>query len=290
MKTYFVSSDIHGFFKQWLSSLLEAGFDKNNDEHVLIVLGDLFDRGYEVVEVYRFVKSLPEERVILIKGNHEYLYEELLNKRFPDNYDFSNGTARTFFLIAGYNEEILSCSYWRNQGNDEPYDLIMQIWEDIKKKVRESEITAWIKSDVWNHYYELGKYIFVHSFIPLRSLDLLPGYYINNRRLEYFPDWRKTANEREWDDSTWGCPVKLYMDGYFKEEEKKGKTLVCGHWHTSDFFNRLLYFDQPDKQFDIHESNPIFKSDEFPGIIGIDACTALTNKVNILVIKEESLS
>ena len=290
MKTFFVSSDIHSFFKEWQTSLNEVGFDKNNEEHVLIILGDLFDRGSEALEVYRFIKSLLEERVILIKGNHEYLYEELLNKAFPNNYDFSNGTVSTFCQIAGYNEEVLSYSYWARLGNLEPYDLNMQTWEEIKKAVKESEITAWIKSDRWKHYYELGKYIFVHSFIPLRSLDLLPGYYIDNRMLEFFPDWRNNASDSEWYDSTWGCPVKLYMDGYFREEERRGKTLVCGHWHTSDFFNRLLYSDQPDKHLDTRKSNPIFISDEFPGLIGIDACTALTRKVNIFVIKEnESL-
>ena len=47
MKTYFVCSDIHGFYKEWMKSLKEAGFNKNNPEHILIVLGDVFDRGNE---------------------------------------------------------------------------------------------------------------------------------------------------------------------------------------------------------------------------------------------------
>ena len=47
MKKYFVCSDIHGFYKEWMSSLDEVGFDINNNEHILIVLGDIFDRGRE---------------------------------------------------------------------------------------------------------------------------------------------------------------------------------------------------------------------------------------------------
>jgi len=284
MKTYFVSSDIHGFFKEWQIGLKKAGFDINNENHILIVLGDLFDRGKEALEVYRFVKSIPEERIILIKGNHEYLYEELLNKRFPDNFDITNGTLDTFCQIAGKTVEELSYSYWFKLGNTEPYDLIIKTWEEIVKAVNDSEITSWIKSDKWKHYYEFDKYIFVHSFIPLRSLDFLPGYYINNRMMEYFPDWRETASSREWNDATWGCPWKLYYNGYFKEEERKGKILVCGHWHTSDFFNELLYKKKPEKQLDMRLSNPIFISDEWPGLIGIDACTALTKVVNVLVL------
>lgn len=45
MKTYFVCSDIHGYFNEWMSSLKDAGFDISNNDHILIVLGDIFDRG-----------------------------------------------------------------------------------------------------------------------------------------------------------------------------------------------------------------------------------------------------
>ena len=57
MKTYFVCSDIHGFYKEWMKSLKEAGFNKNNPEHILIVLGDIFDRGNEPWKVYKFLTS-----------------------------------------------------------------------------------------------------------------------------------------------------------------------------------------------------------------------------------------
>lgn len=65
--------------------------------------------------------------------------------------------------------------------------------------------------------------------------------------------------------------------------------LVCGHWHTSQFYNDLLYKDEPDKQLNIHTQNPIFQSEKYPGLIGLDACTVLTRKVNVLVINEEDL-
>ena len=81
MKTYFVCSDIHGFFKEWMLSLKEAGCDIKNSDHVLIILGDIFDRGSEPWKVYKFIRSLPEERIILVKGNHEYLLLELVERR-----------------------------------------------------------------------------------------------------------------------------------------------------------------------------------------------------------------
>ena len=65
-------------------------------------------------------------------------------------------------------------------------------------------------------------------------------------------DWRN-ATPAEWDDANWGCPWKYEQRGL----NKTGKAIVCGHWHTSDFFNNLLYKSQKSKQVDIKVSNPI---------------------------------
>lgn len=232
---YFVVSDIHSFYLELKSALRLAGFEKRNKNHTLIVCGDVFDRGPDTVGVYKYLKSIPKSRCILIKGNHELLYEDLLKKRFPDSYDFSNHTVDTFCQIAGYSTEILTPKYWYKLDETEPYERIQQAWQEIVKEVKQSPITAWLRSDQWKPWYEVGNYIFVHSFIPLRNVDGLPSYYIDNCRFEYFKDWRETATQLEIEDSTWGCPYQQYLDGYFKEEEAKGKILVCGHWVVTDF-------------------------------------------------------
>jgi len=48
--------------------LNKIGFDLNNEEHILIICGDLFDRGSESSKLYEFIKSLQKERRILIRG------------------------------------------------------------------------------------------------------------------------------------------------------------------------------------------------------------------------------
>ena len=108
---YFVVSDIHSFYSELKKALDIAGFNKNNKNHTLIVLGDCFDRGPETVELYKFLTSIPKKRCILIKGNHELLYEKLLEKKLPESYDFSNHTVDTFCQIAGYDLEILTPEY-----------------------------------------------------------------------------------------------------------------------------------------------------------------------------------
>ena len=108
---YFVISDIHSFYSELKKALDIAGFNKRNKDHTLIVCGDIFDRGPETVELYKFLTSIPKKRCILIKGNHELLYEKLLEKKLPESYDFSNHTVDTFCQIAGYDLEILTPEY-----------------------------------------------------------------------------------------------------------------------------------------------------------------------------------
>ena len=60
-----------------MNSLTDAGFDVNNENHILVILGDIFDRGTEPIQMYNFLKEFPRDRRILIRGNHEYLLKEL---------------------------------------------------------------------------------------------------------------------------------------------------------------------------------------------------------------------
>lgn len=255
---YFVVSDIHSFYVELKRALDKAGFNKKNKDHTLIVCGDIFDRGPDTLSVYKFLASIPKKRCILIKGNHELLYEELLDKSFPESHDFSNHTVDTFCQIAGYDPEILTTKYWR-KFDDVPHERIRQAWQEILTEVKQSPITAWLQSDRWKYWHEVGNYIFVHSFIPLKNLDHMPAYYTYNRKFEYFKDWRETATGFELEDATWGCPYQQYIDGYFKEEAANGKVLVCGHWVVTDFRQHI--------NNKWSEDTSIYK---FKNIIGLD--------------------
>lgn len=64
----FVISDVHGYFLQMITALNEAGFNPNNEDHWLFVLGDIIDRGREPQQIIDYLISLP--RKVLIRGNH----------------------------------------------------------------------------------------------------------------------------------------------------------------------------------------------------------------------------
>ena len=119
------------------------------------------------------------------------------------------------------------------------------------------------------NYLETKNYIFVHSFIPLKCNDDLPVYYTKNRQFEFNPDWRH-AHYSEWEQARWGNPFELAEQGFLPE-----KTLVFGHWHT--------YGQRPAD----YEGEDLFDPIYGDGYIGIDATTALSGKVNVLVIEDE---
>ena len=133
---YFVLSDIHSYFDQMQEALASAGFDINNDNHVIIICGDIFDRGPKSIELYEWLKDLPESRLILVQGNHELLYFSLLEKDYPDKHDFSNGTVRTFCSLAGVD-------YMDMDSHTIYYKLQME-----GKNVTSTEVTLKLK-DTW---------------------------------------------------------------------------------------------------------------------------------------------
>lgn len=262
MKKYFIVSDTHSFYSVLIKELNKKGFDINNDEHILVLCGDLFDRGPESLQIYEFIKALPLARRILIRGNHEYLFIDLLEKDFPDSYDRSNGTVNTFDDLTQH-----KYIYW------------LALISDAKLL----EIKKWFLSDEWVDYYETKNYIFTHAFIPL-TIDpksiYKHMYRAEIKYLSYNDCWRNSTR-KEFANATWGCPWQLAQAGL----NKTGKTIVCGHWHTSDFFNNLKHLKM---KYDIKNNNPIFKSKKYH-LIGLDACTALTNKINVLVLNEDEL-
>lgn len=190
---YFVTSDIHGFFDEWQNALKDKGFDLDNHEHKIILCGDLLDRGSQPKEIIDFVLK-HKDKVILIRGNHEDLIEQMIERNSSDYGDLCNGTAQT--IVDLYPE-------W-------------QISEfDLKKIAKETRLQEVL--DMCVDYYETKHYIFVHGWIPI----------IENCYL-YDSDWR-TARKERWETARWTNPVEMFR----YEIYEPNKTIVCGHWHCS---------------------------------------------------------
>ena len=118
------------------------------------------------------------------------------------------------------------------------------------------------------NYFETKNYIFVHSFVPLKNFDGLPKHYTRNRKFEIDPDWRY-AHASAWEEARWGNPFQLAKDGFLPD-----KTLVFGHWGT---------YEQRPREY---EGEDLFDPIYGDGYIGIDATTALSGQVNVLVLED----
>ena len=259
MKTYFVTADIHGFYDEFRAALKKAGFKVKDPDHILIVCGDLFDRGPDSPKLYKFIKSLPRSRRILIRGNHEELLRRAINRGYFYESDRSNGTVGTIM-------QFTDCDY---------IDCVCDS-ETVCEEFKKTGILQWIASTEWQNYAEIGNYIFVHSWIPVKMLTDADIYKATEATpMAMRPDWRE-ATDAEWEDAAWGRPWVMIK----KDLIPFGSTVVCGHWSACDFPKYL------DNNLTDYPNNNIYRGH---GCIALDACTVLSGFVNVLVLTEDEM-
>ena len=247
--TYFITSDVHGYYKELIIALKNKGFDINNKEHILCICGDLFDRGSEPIKLFEFIKNLNEQnRLIYIKGNHEDLLEQCVNEIYTGKniglHHFSNGTIETICRFCRENEKIIFDPSKRY--------FIYHTMKPILNFITKNAID----------YKEIGNYILVHGWIPL-----------NNKK-----DFRNSTKE-EWKSARWINGMAAWRT---PEYRIKNKTIICGHWHCSWGWS---FIRQSRKEFPPTTKKDWLKSFEpfiDDGIMAIDACCAYSGKLNII--------
>ena len=196
MKKYLQDADVHGFYDEMMTALNKEGFERDNPSHIFVSLGDLLDRGAKPQECLDFVNSLPDERKILIMGNHEILMRQMIyGGNWPRYIDKKNGT-------------------WKTAVDITKVDIV-----EVIQRMR--------YNSSWREYYEkceyfkeIGDNIFVHGWIPIENISLFQTKIADN--------WRD-LEIGDWEDATW----LNGMDAWEKGARIKGKTIWCGHWNCS---------------------------------------------------------
>ncbi len=254
---YFIVADVHGFYDKMAAALKAKGFKEHNPNHVFVSLGDLLYRGPQPNECLAFVNGLPDDRKILIMGNHELLMNDMLNRGTCYGYDKSNGTVDTVRDVTGERDVYTAIQMMR----------INDAWRDYYYSCQ--------------FYGEVGNNIFVHGWIPCDELSW--------GRFEKTYDWRN-APKIKWEDATWFNGMKMWNEGIREE----GKTIWCGHWHTSwghaKLHNKGVEFFDPrysEEDYKAYGIDPIEHFEPFKdkGICAMDACTAYSGIVNCEVIR-----
>lgn len=193
-KRLFVVSDIHGHYTEMIKALDEAGFDKNNENHIFLSCGDLFDRGKENDKVYEFVKGLRQK--ILIKGNHEDILYNILSCGYITDTDVENGTDITVAQLIG------------EDAQEKDGRLAVSKYQD---KIRELRNFIENMAD----YYETDGYVFTHGWLPITFDDRTP-------KVDFA--WRD-ASKADWTEARLLEWQQLYSVGAVLVD----KTIVCGH-------------------------------------------------------------
>ncbi len=253
MKKYFAVSDVHSFYSSWMHSLKEKGFERLNPDHYVIICGDLFDRGNNSLKCLNFVTDLAKEnRLIYVRGNHEDLLSTCVSE-LKRSYDVSrhhitNGTIKTIAHLVGVTD----------------YDIICRCfdWKVFDKKM--NDVLSFIDDNSVD-YFELGDTIFVHGWVPTTTDE--EGNEIIH------------ANFRDggWKEARWANGMAQWRKKLIPE----GKTVVCGHWHTSYGWSNI------DRICSEWDADAVFDTYIKPGIVALDACTAHTGKINCVVFNEK---
>lgn len=158
------------------------------------------------------------------------------------------------------------------RGYAEIADRINGTFDTVAEISDNGEIASLRNNEYWNEYkkswhwyYEIGDYIFVHGWIPF-----------DYDRVRYDPDWRESGI-KELYDATWENGMLAWSKGI----REKGKTIFCGHCHTSWGHCRLHHdgVEFPDE--DHPERYARFDPFIDEGIVALDACTAYSHQVNV---------
>lgn len=260
-KKIFVISDLHGHYKETINALQQAGYDENNDNHLLICCGDCFDRGEESLAIYQWLKTLVDnKKAIWIIGNHEPMFVSFLKgNTSPFNF-IHNGTSAT---IDDFNHRTKSFEMFLLE-NDGKYMYMEDAYCDFVKRTSKSinkefpELIDFINS--LPYYYETKNYIFTHGALDLKVPDWhFPHCYLYDK-----VDWEALT----WNDGT-----------FLIQPNTTGKTIVVGHFDSGHLRKMYNLGSENDHSILETEDKKVF----------IDACTILTKQVNVYVIEDELL-
>lgn len=244
---YFVFSDVHGCYTKLREELKTAGFDENNPNHLLISLGDNFDRGKENYQMFLFLKNMKEKnKIILVRGNHEDIFMRMMNSGKTNITDYINGTYNTI--------EEIAMVYFEEFG----YGMFMDNFTELYYKFKDEGILDFM--DEMLDYYETKNYVFVHGFIPINDSD----------GCLYDPNWR-SSDRATFYRARWLNGIDLSIRAKIKEPNKK---IVIGH---IDVRQARALKGENKNDLSIYEDE---------NIIALDAHTAITGKLNIFVFEE----
>lgn len=279
---FYILTDIHSCCKEAVQALTEKGFFDDKDAK-LIVCGDYLDRGKEPHETVDFLLKIKREgRLILIRGNHEDLFEDALADVEMSGFDYvlsdgvsvTNGTVGTFLALANMTRE---------QALASPLTLAKR----IKKSDFYNEILPECKD-----YFETENYVFTHGWIPCEAYRAEKPYDVyGNGQMQTFgykayrynSGWRN-ASLAKWKEAR-------FLNGMDMAVKHKitvpYKTVVCGHFTTS--YGHSVLGKSLERTHTRYSVGADFSPFYAKGIIALDGIVFHSGVMNCIVIEDNEL-
>lgn len=250
MKKYFVFSDVHGCLTELKKALNDVGFDMNNPEHMLLGLGDYFDRGSESKDVYEFLKEVQRlGKGFYLMGNHDEFFYNYLTGMSEGLFDFEyNGmweTVKSFTGLKGGKEQGFVLNEFARDRINENYG-----------------VKNWIAKLPLG--FTLDNYVFTHAGL---KYDIAKDSWVVDC-------WAKSndfVKDFEGEDTN-----KVYVFGHWHTFRLTGQ-FYKGHkgekWTKAEL-EALTLED--------------FKTFTYKNFIGLDGCTNSSKIVNVLVVESDA--
>ena len=177
--------DIHGEYDKLKQVLDKANYNENNDK--LILIGDYIDRGNQSKKVIQLVKELVNTGAIALKGNHEdmaYNYIQKLQETKNNNRDiyFMNGGKKTLNCYSN-TEQFVQDIEWLNKLpvkhviEDEYIFVHAGLKPGVKLSEQKKKDILWIREQFFYYNWEKDKNInetIIAGHTPVKEVQFLP--------------------------------------------------------------------------------------------------------------------
>lgn len=220
MPFIYAMSDIHGCFKPFEEKVNLV--DLSNAENSVVFCGDYIDYGKDSCRVLYKIKELTElypKQIVVLMGNHEYMFLEFLSLKDSDIQaiewlaaDKEFATVNSFISSetkAKITNLINLC------GDNNYFSAYKKCVPIIKKEILSNhrELVKWLKN--MPYYYETDDQIFVHAGIAEEAEEY----------------WK------------WGTPEELFVSKYPATFGEFYKDIIAGHVGTSSLANDKNFHD-----------------------------------------------
>lgn len=156
-KTYFALSDIHARPIS-IHDFEAKGFKISNPNHIIVLLGDYFDRGDYNLGVLKFIESskkILKDRFIVLKGNHDEFIIKFVN------YTLEHTKAGERIVL-----DPKAIDHWSRNGGD---ITLKQLFGSINGRLTPSKQKNLERLQKFilllEDFYETKDYIFTHASI-----------------------------------------------------------------------------------------------------------------------------